>query len=264
MDQARHNVARAARAVAGARQEQLQIQLLELELETALHVPARLDVPLEVAIEQRGEPCSLGARLLRIARVGAHEQAVGVAVQHTEASRLEPLLRPEQQMLAHAGDRVGERGIEEAACRGAEHTIERVHQDLDGVRGHVVAAALRRLAPREQLVEESRQDRGLAVERAVGCTDQIEIRRGHGHVAHGIDVESANDAGVEALEIEHPDVASADPLRTRARGRLVARRARASRRPARSVRRCARARARRDTGSRTRRCWRRPDRASCP
>jgi hypothetical protein len=66
--------------VPSARQEQLQIQLLELELETAPHAPARLDVLLEIAIELGGEPGSLGACPLRIARRGAHEQTVGVAV----------------------------------------------------------------------------------------------------------------------------------------------------------------------------------------
>src|SRR6202034_3099462 len=77
IDQTGITFARATRAVTGARQEQLQIQFLELELETAAHAPARLDVPLEVAIELGGEPGGLGARPLGVARGGAHKQAVG-------------------------------------------------------------------------------------------------------------------------------------------------------------------------------------------
>ena len=99
-----------------------------------------------------------------------HEQTVGVAVQHAEASGFEPPLRPEQHLAAHAGDRVGERRVVEAAGRRAEHAVERVHQNLDGVRGDVVARLLRGLAPWEELVEESRQDRGLTPERASGVS----------------------------------------------------------------------------------------------
>ncbi len=71
----------------------------------------------------------------------------------------------------------------------------------------VVAALLRRLAPREQLVEQPRQDRRLAAKGPVGRADEIEIRRRRRHVTHGVDVEGADDARVQALEIEHPDVA---------------------------------------------------------
>ena len=183
-------------------------------------------------------PCV--ARLIRHRRMPeSHEQAVGVAVEHRETRVLEPALRPQQHLLAHAGDRVRERRVVEAARGRAEHAVEGVHQDLDGVRGHVVAALLRRLAPREQLVEHARQDRGLAAERAAGRVESGR-RRGAGSrdVRQRIDVERADDARIQALEVEHPDVRVQARRAARARGRPAARRARASRSSARSARRC--------------------------
>ena len=79
------------------------------------------------------------------------------------------------------------------------------------MRRNVVASLLRGLAAREQLVEHARQDRGLAPERAARRLDEVGAGRRARHVAEGVDVERADEARIQALEVEHPDVASAVP-----------------------------------------------------
>ena len=88
--------------------------------------------------------------------------------------------------------------------------------------------------------------------------------RGLGHVRQRIDVESADDARIQALEIEHPDVAVQARDRTRARARPAEPRARWSRRSAPWARRYRASRARSDRRSRRRQCWLRLDPASFP
>ena len=84
-------------------------------------------------------------------------------------------------------------------------------------------ARFARLAPREQLVEHARQDRGLAAERAARRLDQVVAgARGVATYDERIDVERADDARIQALEVEHPDVAMQAGDAARARGRLVA------------------------------------------
>src|SRR5690606_39478085 len=97
----------------------------ELDLEATLDPPARLDVLREVHVQRLCELRPLLERALRVGAAGQHEEAVRIAVQHVEAGRLEPPLRPERELAAHPGDRIRERGIRESARgRSEEHTSE--------------------------------------------------------------------------------------------------------------------------------------------
>ncbi len=75
------------------------------------------------------------------------------------------------------------------------------------MRRNRIAAALRRFAPREQIVEQLRQNRRFAAKaRAAGCFDQIRIGRRIGRERERIDVERADQARIQTLEVEHPHV----------------------------------------------------------
>ena len=138
-----------------------------------------------------------------------HEQAVRVAVEHAPALALDPLLAPQQHLAAEAGDRVGQAGIVEPAGGRPQNAVEGVHQDLDRVALDGVAAGSRLLALRHQLVQQRAQD-GLPPEerRAAGRDDGIGHRNaGLGpHEIQRIDLEGADQARVQALEVEHDDV----------------------------------------------------------
>src|SRR6202008_3252525 len=88
VSQSRGTLARATSAVAGARQEQLQVQLLELQLELALHAPALFDVRAQLLRERSCQFRSARSCAVRIVRTRVHEQAVRVAVEHHEARSL--------------------------------------------------------------------------------------------------------------------------------------------------------------------------------
>jgi hypothetical protein len=75
------------------------------------------------------------------------------------------------------------------------------------VTGHAVAGALRGLAPRKELVEHARQDCRRAAKCATRRLDQLRVARRLRDERQRIDVERADQAGVQALEVEHPDVA---------------------------------------------------------
>src|SRR5215813_7299146 len=70
-----------------------------------------------------------------------YEHRVGVAVDHGYASGLERVARAVQDLLAEPRDRVGDRRVEEAARRGAEHAEQRVHHDLDCLVGVAIASS---------------------------------------------------------------------------------------------------------------------------
>src|SRR6185295_12556526 len=105
----------AARAVPGVRQKESQVELLELELETAGHTPATGNILRELSRQLRGQPCRLVACRIGRTRRRLYEQAVGIAIEDHVARVLEPAFRPQQDFLSHAGDRVCERRVVEAA-----------------------------------------------------------------------------------------------------------------------------------------------------
>ena len=74
------------------RQKQLQIELLELELHPALHLPALADVTDQLIVQGDHEFSRLFAGRFRIAGVGVHEQAVRVSIEDVESRGLEPAL----------------------------------------------------------------------------------------------------------------------------------------------------------------------------
>jgi hypothetical protein len=144
-----------------------------------------------------------------VGRPGLHEEAVGVAVEHAGAARLDPGLAPQQQLAAEAGDGVGEARVEEAAGGRAEDPVERVHQDLDGLAGDGVARAPGRLAPRQDLVEDPAEDALLPPEDgAVRGLDRVllELAGLGSDEVERVDLERADEARVQAAEVEHGDV----------------------------------------------------------
>ncbi len=96
-----------------------------------------------------------------------------------------------------------------------------------------------------------------------GSLDEILARRRLRHVRQRIDVERADDARIQALEVEHPHVPVQAGYPAPAHNRPAERRTRWSHPSAPSARRCGAFRARSDTRSRTTRCSRRHDPASC-
>ena len=107
-----------------------------------------------------------------------------------------------------AGDGVGDVGVVEAAAGCAEHAVERVHQDLDRLGGNSIAVALGLVPLRRQPVEQAGQDSALAAEAgAVGQPDGVRCSVAvRADEAEGVDVVGADEAGIEAFEVEHPDV----------------------------------------------------------
>src|SRR5687768_6071738 len=199
-------LAGAARTVARMRQEQLEIEFLELELQAARYAPAFLDVAPQIGVQRRGELLRLVSSSLGIRRRRLDEQAVRVAVQHHEPGRLEPALRPQKDLASHAGYRVRERRVIEATGGRTQHAIEGVHQYLYGVRGDLVTRLASGFAPWEEIVEQPRQDRGLATKCAARGFDQVRLRCRALDVRQRVDIERADHARVQASEVEDPDV----------------------------------------------------------
>jgi hypothetical protein len=97
----------------------------------------------------------------------------------------------------------------EAAGRRPEHSIEGVHQDLDRVALDRVAGTARLLAPRHELVEYLAQETLAPREGGtVWSHDRVFFRlaRLRSDQVQGVDLEGADQARVEALEVEHDDV----------------------------------------------------------
>src|SRR6185295_8133023 len=77
----------------------------------------------------------------------------------------------------------------------------------DGVALDAVARALRRVAPGHDLVEDLGKDAAAAGKRrAVRGPDGVGVVAGLAPQAEGVDLERADEARVEALEVEHDDV----------------------------------------------------------
>ena len=143
--------------------------------------------------------------------VTCDEHRVGVAVEHAHALLGEGVARPAQRLLAEAGDRVRDVGVEEAARGGAEHAEERVQHDLDRLRGVHVAALARRGARVPEALDDARQDPAAAREaRAVRRFERVAPSRRdrtRQRVRERIEIEGADQARVQALEVEDRDVA---------------------------------------------------------
>ena len=113
-------------------------------------------------------------------------------------------------VLAGEGDRVGDRRREEPAGRGPEDPEEGVHEDLRRLGAHRVALlpGLGPLLPeaRDQVGQDSRlvgAEPGAARRADEGQVRRLARRE---DVRQGIDVERADQARVEALEVEDEDV----------------------------------------------------------
>lgn len=108
-------------------------------------------------------------------------------------------------MPAH-GDRRGQPRIEEPAPAGAQHAIERVHDDLERLRERLVAVALGGLAALPDPGDDRRQAVLRAREaRAAEAGDRIGIVRMRQSLdqADRVDQEGADDRRIEALVVQH-------------------------------------------------------------
>ena len=141
---------------------------------------------------------------------GVDEQGVGVAVDDAMAGLCDGRGGEPDDVLAGHGDRVGDRRGEEPAGRRPQHPEERVHEDLRRLGADRVALlpGLRALLP--EAGDQVGQDPGhVGAERgAARRADEGQPGRlaGRNDVGQGIDVEGADQARVEALEVEHEDV----------------------------------------------------------
>src|SRR5581483_4035564 len=197
----------AADAAPDPRHEEPLEDVLELERELGLDAVAlahALDDPALDALPQR-----LGLRARRLARLlprQLDEHRIRVAVHDGEALVLERLARPREDLLPEAGDRVGDRGVEEAARRRSQDAEERIHHDLDRLVGVAIAARLRGLAARHEAIDHPGQDRGVAREaRAVRRLDRVDVRAACAGVRERVELEGPDEARVEALEVEDGD-----------------------------------------------------------
>src|SRR5439155_7342324 len=137
-------------AAADLGHEEARVDLLELELEVARATEVAGegggDVPADPVAQLLGPRRS--ARGVRLP--GVDEARVGAAVRHAVAALGDGRGGEPDDVLAGRRDRVRHRRREEPRRRRAEHAEERVHEDLDRLRGHLVAGAARaRPLPRE-------------------------------------------------------------------------------------------------------------------
>jgi hypothetical protein len=200
----------ARRASPDLRHPEPRVDLLELELEPAPDaelLPKRLgDVGADDLAEALGPPGGPGG--IGLARID--EERVRVPVDDAVTGLPDGGRREPDHVLSGDGDRVGDVGREEPAGGGPEHAEQRVHEDLRGLGADRVAVLARpgSLLPeaRDQLGQDARLvgAEGSAArrphDRAVGP-----LARRH-DVSQRIDVEGADEARVQALEVEHQDV----------------------------------------------------------
>ena len=208
---------RALRRAAQGRHEEALEQALELDLEARFQAvllgEGRAPPPVQPLRER-------GRDLPRSGAVSEQdEERVGIPVDHLEALALdERLAAPDDLVPAHR-DAAREPRIEEAAPAGAEHPVEGVHEDLDRVLERLVPAPLRFVPVRPEIGDEVGQDPALAREDPSGePRHRVGARLGE---AEGVDAEGADDARIQALEVEQGDV----PVEPRARVEDVAARA---------------------------------------
>ena len=206
-----------APAAAQARQKKVLENALQLQLQTRLDPVFAADAlghGLLCALAQALGGCTQRAGVLNLGEL--HKNRVGVAIQDGNLFGLECLAGPVQRLLAEAGNGVGNLRIEEAAGACAQHAEQRIHHNLDGVIGVAVAPRPRLFAALGQPFEHAGQNgilarkaravgRGNGVFRAVGL-------RGAG-AGKGIQVKGADQAGIQALEIEHGHMAVQSGLR---------------------------------------------------
>src|SRR5947209_2322258 len=138
---------------------------------------------------------------------GVDEERVGVAVDQAVAALGDRRGGEPDGVLAGRRDRVRHRRREEPRRRRAEHAEERVHEDLDRLRRHLVAGAARaRPLPREPR-DEPRQDAGLVAPEGGAARGAERVRGGTvGDEGERVDVEGPDEARIEALEVEDEDV----------------------------------------------------------
>ena len=200
-------LARAGGTVSYGRQEQSRVEFLELQFQSALDIPPFTHMARDRRVDLPHETFAASMRLARVGEAGKDEQTVGVAVQDIETPVFEPGLGPEQEMPALPGDGVRDGGVVETAGGRAQDTVERVHEDLDRLRGDIVIFAFGRLAGLGQAIKHPWQDRLATAKRGAGRrTDHVFAGADAGNEGERIDVEGTHDARIQALEVEHPDV----------------------------------------------------------
>src|SRR5947208_3396607 len=188
--------------------EEARVDLLELELEVARAAELACHGVADGAADRRAQLLTARRGPRRVGLAEVDEERVGVAVDDAVAQVRDRRSREPDHVLAGGGDRVRHRGREQARGGRAEHAEEGVHQDLGRLRRDRVA---RRPGARALLAETRHQlwedARLVAPEHGAAGRADDRLRPGREHVGERIDVEGADDARVEALEVEDEDVA---------------------------------------------------------
>ena len=185
---------------------------LELDLEHRLDAVLALYGAAPPGVEpRRDSAAALAGRRLRNARAEQHEQGVGVAVDDGLAAFLDRVAGAADDLVPAPRDAAREARVVEAAAGRAEDAVEGVHQDLRRLRHRRVAALLRPIPLLPDGPHESGQDRALARERR--ALEPLDALLAGGVQRVGVDAEGADDARIQALEVEDEDVVVEPGLR---------------------------------------------------
>ncbi len=114
--------------------------------------------------------CCIGTRFLN-----PHEHGVRVAIDNAVPRRLDMVAGTAQDLVAAAGDGRGEARIKKTATGRAQHAVETVHDDLDGLGQGRIAAGLGRIALLPELLDQCRQDMSVAGEAPIQKTRPLSV-----------------------------------------------------------------------------------------
>ena len=133
------------------------------------------------------------------------ENRVSIAIDDFVSVRFDQLARLLDNLMAAQGDAAGERRVEEAAGRGAENAVKRVHNDFDGLRHGGVVLRFGLITHGPERLNQPRQDgrvarKGRAFEAlyviafglVAGLPESLRINQ-----------EGADDARVQRFKIQH-------------------------------------------------------------
>ena len=204
----------ARRAAAHLGHPEARVDLLELELRSARARRTRARSASATSGADRRRAALVGApgRRCRVGSPTSTKSESGVAVDDAMAAPLDRGRREADHVLAGDGDRVGDRRREEPRQASPEHAEERVHEDLRRLRRRPrrpprarCARSSRGARPASGRMPGSSRAEGRAARRADRAAAPGVSWRRH-DVGQRVDVEGADQARVQALEVEDEDV----------------------------------------------------------
>ena len=203
-------------AAAHGWQKEAGVILLELQFQTRFHSILLAHVRDQLLVGPGAQllaspPGGFGIGILFHARVD--EDGIRVPVDHPAAGFFEQGPGQAQHAVPKAGDGAGQLVGGKATGVGGQHPVEGVHQNLVRVRGHRVAPGPRLRPAGEEILEHFGKNAGNPREAgAVGRLDAVGLALQGADVGQRIQVEGADQRGVQALEVEDEDVAiQSDP-----------------------------------------------------